>query len=104
MNVSADLLHVLNEHLDVSSVTTKASGKGACMSLLMLQQATLCMPSSPLPASMSCVAISTMSTDLPKGLVPMDRPWALPNEAGQLEPLQPSILFSAGTLDGMFIC
>ena len=44
-------------------------------------------PKSP-PASMSWVAISTMSTDLPKGLVPMERPVAVPNETGQLEPFQ----------------
>ena len=59
---------------------------------------------SPAPASISCVAISTISTDLPKGLVPMDRPVALPSEAGQLELVQPSILFVVGTCEGMFIC
>lgn len=49
--------------------------------------------------------MSTMSTDLPKGLVPIDRPVALPNEAGQLEPVQfPSVLFADGTLLGIFIC
>ena len=53
---------------------------------------------------MSCVAMSTISTDLPKGLVPMDRPVALPNEAGQLELVQPSTLFVVGTCEGMFIC
>lgn len=48
--------------------------------------------------------MSTMSTDLPKGLVPMERPVALPNEVGQLELFQPSILFIVGTCEGMFIC
>lgn len=48
--------------------------------------------------------MSTISTDLPKGLVPIESPWALLNEAGQLEPFQPSVLFAVGTLEGMFIC
>ena len=48
--------------------------------------------------------MSTMSTDLPKGLVPMDRPVALPNDAGQLELFQPSARFAVGTCEGMFIC
>ena len=46
-----------------------------------------------------------MSTDLPKGLVPIDSPVALPFETGQLEPFQlPSVLLTGGTFVGMFIC
>lgn len=49
--------------------------------------------------------MSTMSTDLPKGLVPIDSPATLPEEAGQLAPVQLlSILFADVTFVGIFIC